>query len=356
MTGPDRLVAILVVLAAAFLLYRLAPILTPFIASALLAYLGDPLVDRLERLRLPRTAAVLLVFVLLFVGLGALTLLIIPLVRTQAVAFATELPSYVAWIQNQLVPRINDLFGFDATATNVGFGALVAQYSEELRQLAGGALRSVSRSGGVVVTAVLNVALVPVITFYLLRDWDLIMARIAALIPEQRRPGIVALARRTDEVFNAFLRGQLLVMLGLAVIYSVGLWWVRLDFALAIGVLAGLVSFVPYLGLIVGIALASMAALVQLHSLAAVGGVVLVFVVGQLIEGTVLTPNLVGTSIGLHPVVVIFAVLAGGQLFGFIGILLALPAAAVMSVLVRFAFEHYRTGGHGAATDNAAGG
>ena len=258
----------------------------------------------------------------------------------------------MAWIETQLLPKVNRLLGIDTTAMDFGFSSLVAKFGEELRQLAGGALRS----GGVFINALLNVLLVPVITFYLLRDWDVIMARIAALIPEPRRAATIELACRTDEVLGAFLRGQLLVVLGLALVYSIGLWWVGLDFAIAIGVLAGVVSFVPYLGLIVGIAVASVAALVQLHSLPAVGGVVLVFVVGQMIEGTVLTPRLVGGSIGLHPVVVIFAVLAGGQLFGFFGILLALPTAAVISVLVRFAYAHYRGGHISDTTGDAASG
>ena len=245
MNGSDRLVGIALFLVGLLLLYRLAPILTPFISSALLAYLGDPVVDRLELLKLPRTIAVIVVFVLIFVLLGALTLLIFPLVRTQTAALAMELPNYISWIETQLLPKINDVFGFDATGADVGFGALISRYGEELRQLAGGALITVSHSGGALINAVLNVLLTPVITFYLLRDWDLIIARLVALLPDSRREEIVALGHRTDEALSAFLRGQLLVVLGLALIYSTGLFLVGLDFALAIGLLSGLVSFVP---------------------------------------------------------------------------------------------------------------
>jgi predicted PurR-regulated permease PerM len=342
MSGTDRIVAFAGVIGAGFVLYLLAPILTPFIASALLAYLGDPLVDRLERIRMPRTLAVLAVFVWIFVVLGALTLLIIPLVRAQASALIEHIPEYLDWIESQM-PRVQDALGMVQSAANGdGYGALFAQHRAELSGLASGALKSVSRSGGALITGILSLLLVPVITFYLLRDWDLLIARVAALVPERRRPIVWRLARQSDEVLGGFFRGQLLVVLGLALIYSVGLLWVGLDFALAIGVLSGLVSFVPYLGLFVGITLASIAALVQIGTLTSVGAVVLVFVVGQLIEGTFLTPKLVGDRIGLHPVIVIFAVLAGGQLFGFMGILLALPAAAVLSVMVRIAMEHYR--------------
>lgn len=342
MSPSDRVLAAVALLGVFWLVYLLSPILTPFIASGLLAYLGDPLVDRLERLRLRRTLAVIVVFVLIFVLLGLLTILVVPLVRAQTAALMLQLPVYVDWIEKQLLPRMNAFMGFDAPVSDRGIGALLSQYDEQLRELAGGVLRSVSRSGGALIGAVINLLLVPVITFYLLRDWDLLIARIDALAPARRRASIERLARQTNEVLGGFMRGQLLVVLGLALIYSVGLSWVGLDFALAIGLLSGLVSFVPYLGLIVGMGLAIVAALVQIGTLTSVGGVVLVYVVGQLVEGTLLTPRLVGDRIGLHPVLVIFAVLAGGQLFGFFGILLALPAASVISVLVRFAFEHYR--------------
>jgi predicted PurR-regulated permease PerM len=341
-SGADRLGWLILTIGVGWLVYLLAPILTPFIASALLAYLGDPLVDRLEKLKIPRTIAVLTVFVLLFAILGALTILIIPLVRTQVSALVLQLPEYVDSIERELLPKLHGWLGISGDTASRGLTSLITEYDSELRDLASGALRRVSRSGGAFITALLNLFLVPVITFYLLRDWDLLMARLAGLIPERRRRVVLDLAHQSDIVLSAFMRGQLLVVVGLAIIYTVGLMIVGLDFAVAIGVLAGLVSFVPYLGLFVGVALASLAALVQIGGIAPVGGVILVFVVGQMIEGTLLTPKLVGTRIGLHPVIVIFAVMAGGQLFGFLGILLALPAAAVLSVLVRFGFEHYR--------------
>ena len=160
-------------------------------------------------------------------------------------------------------------------------------------------------------------------------------------MPASERESIFSVARESDEVLGGFLRGQILVMLGLATIYSIGLTIVGLDYALAIGVVSGLVSFVPYLGLVVGIVLAGLTALAQLQSFGAVAAVVAVFVVGQMFEGTLLTPKLVGDRIGLHPVLVIFAVMAGGQLFGFFGILLALPGAAVVSVVVRHVYGRF---------------
>ena len=202
-------------------------------------------------------------------------------------------------------------------------------------------LMSVTKSGGALAAAVISLFLVPILTFYMLRDWDSIMAHLSALLPEQQRDTIVGLARESDEVLGGFLRGQLLVMFALAVIYSVGLGLVGLKFAVAIGVVSGLVSFVPYLGFIFGMGLATLTVALEPEPLWQLVGVVATFSIAQVIEGSILTPKLVGDRIGLHPVLIIFAVAAGGQLFGFFGVLLALPAAAVLSVLVRFAYHRY---------------
>ena len=202
-------------------------------------------------------------------------------------------------------------------------------------------LVGLTQSGGAVFAAVLSLFLVPILTFYLLRDWDAIVSHIAALIPSGQRDTVVGLARETDDMLGAFLRGQLLVMLALSLIYSVGLSIVGLEFAIAIGVVSGLVSFVPYLGFVFGIALASLTVALDPEPLWQLVGVVATFTIAQVLEGSLLTPKLVGDRIGLHPVLIIFAVAAGGQLFGFFGILLALPAAAVLSVLVRFAYHRY---------------
>jgi predicted PurR-regulated permease PerM len=183
--------------------------------------------------------------------------------------------------------------------------------------------------------------LIPVVTFYLLRDWDVLVARIRELLPRQQEPTVVKLAKNSDEVLGQFLRGQLAVMVALGTIYTVGLWIVGLDLALLVGMIAGLVSFVPYLGFIVGIVLAGVAALMQFGDAVYLLYVAIVFGIGQVLEGMVLTPLLVGDKIGLHPVAVIFAVMAGGQLFGFVGILLALPVAAVVVVILRHFREVY---------------
>lgn len=337
----ERLYRLLAIAGLLILIYLLAPILTPFVASALLAYVGDPLVDRLEKLKLSRTVGVLVTFVMIFTGIAALTLLVVPLVRDQGSAFATKLPTYIQWVEANLLPKITPYLGLEGESLTTGLAPLISEYGDKVGSLASGALGTLTRSGSALLTSVVTLFLIPILTFYLLRDWDHIVHRVGELIPASERENLFGLARESDEVLGGFLRGQVLVMLGLATIYSIGLSIVGLDYAIAIGVVAGLVSFVPYLGLVVGIVLAGLSALAQLQSLGAVVAVVAVFVVGQMVEGTLLTPKLVGDRIGLHPVLVIFAVMAGGQLFGFFGILLALPGAAVVSVVVRHVYGRF---------------
>ena len=321
-------------------LYLLAPVLTPFVAAALLAYIGDPLADRLQKLRMPRTLAVVAVFLLTFLMLALLVVLVGPLIRNQVGALLDALPGIVAQFEQVWLPNIAGMLDVDI-GDDVGIGAFVARYGDMAGSWGSKVLMGVTQSGRVVFAAILSLFLVPILTFYLLRDWDVIVAHLTALLPSGQRETIVGLARDVDDMLGAFLRGQLLVMLALSIIYSVGLGLIGLEFAVAIGVVSGLVSFVPYLGLIFGIALASLTVALEPEPLLKLIGVVATFSIAQVIEGSVLTPKLVGDRIGLHPVLIIFAVAAGGQLFGFFGILLALPAAAVLSVLVRFAYVRF---------------
>ena len=323
-----------------WLFYLLAPVLTPFVAAALLAYMGDPLADRLEKLKMPRTLAVVAVFLITFVVLAALILLVGPLVSTQVGALFDALPDIAQQVERVWLPTILGWLNIEQ-GTDVGIGPFLSRYGEMFSSWSGKVLLSVSKSGGALAAAVLSLFLIPIITFYLLRDWDSITAHLAALLPESQRETILQLAQESDEVLSAFLRGQILVMLALALIYSIGLSLVGVKFAIAIGVVSGLVSFVPYLGFVFGIGIAGLTVALEPNPLWHLVGVVATFSIAQFIEGSVLTPKLVGDRIGLHPVIIIFAVAAGGQLFGFFGILLALPAAAVLSVLVRFAFNRY---------------
>jgi predicted PurR-regulated permease PerM len=331
-------------LAAGWLVYLLAPVLTPFLAGALIAYLGSPLVDRLQGARLSRTGAVVLVFALLTLGLLILLLFLVPLLVKQVEsALVVQLPRTLEWLQGTALPFLGGLAGLETEAL-FDIEQLKASLTAHWREAGGVAARvldSVTRSGLVLFGWLVNLVLIPVVTFYLLRDWHGLIARIDQMLPRHWVATIRLLVGESDTVLGAFLRGQLLVMAALGLIYTLGLWLLGLELALLIGMLAGLVSFVPYLGFTVGVLAALLAGWFQFQEFMPLLWIVVVFGVGQLLESLVLTPKLVGDCIGLHPVAVIFAIMAGGQLFGFVGVLLALPVASVVMVLLRYAHRQY---------------
>jgi predicted PurR-regulated permease PerM len=344
MTQSTRWFWLIVITIFSFLLYLLAPILLPFISAALLAYLGDPLVDRLEKTKLTRTMSVTVVFVLLFAVLGPVAVFLITLLKEQLSNFLMQMPSYLDWLVVNLQPTMQTKLG--VTLPTLEVEQLKETFSKEWANAGGfikGLIRTISHSGLVVAGWLANIILIPVITFYLLRDWDHLLDYIHDILPRSIEGKVVQLAQESDEVLSAFLRGQMLVMLALGVIYSIGLSLVGVEFSLLIGLFAGLLSFIPYMGLIIGVLIAGVAVLFQTEGeLINLLWVFLVFGLAQIIEGMFLTPVLVGDRIGLHPVAVIFAVLAGGQLFGFFGILLALPVFAVLAVLLRHAHKKYK--------------
>lgn len=328
---------------ALVLIYFLKPILMPFLVAMILAYLGDPLVDRLEALRINRTLAVMLVFLAfgLVIVLGVLVL--VPVLVNEVVALIRGVPAFIIWLQETASPLLVSYFGIDPF--DIKLEELRTQVLANWQQgsdVVTVVLAEVTKSSLAMVTWVANLILIPVVGFYLMRDWDKLIDAIADLIPRDIEGTVAKLTRECDEVLSAFLRGQLLVMLLLGCIYAIGLYVVGLELAIVIGLLAGLASIVPYLGVIVGILAAGLAAVFQFQDMTYLAYVGVVFAIGQVLEGFVLTPLLVGDRIGLHPVAVIFAILAGGQLFGFVGILLALPVAAVIMVFVRHAHDRYK--------------
>ncbi len=331
-----------------WLLYLLAPVLTPFVISAGLAYLGDPLVDRLERLRffkwqVNRTTAVLIVFLLISTVLVLALLIFLPLLRHQVQNLVTSAPEMFDWIVGTALPWLQTKLGFSTFELDAqSLTEALKSYWKEVSTALVGVAGTVSRGGQVVVAWLMNLVLVPVVTFYLLRDWDKLVEGIRTLIPRNIEPVASSLCRQIDDVLGAFIRGQLMVMLALGLVYSFGLWAVGLDLALIIGMAAGLLSIVPYLGTLVGVVAALIAAIFQFQDVLHPVLALVVFGVGQSLEGMVLTPKLVGDRVGLHPVAVIFAVLAGGQLFGFLGILLALPVASALNVLVVYMHQRYQ--------------
>lgn len=348
MTDAQKWLLLAAILLIGYLTYLLTPILLPFAFAAFLAYLGDPLADKLEILKiktcqLGRTGAVVVVFLLMIVLISVILVILIPKIESQIAQFLAHVPQYMQWLNQTVIPWFISQSGIEIELVESHkIMAMLTEHWQKAGQSALKMLGSVTRSGAVLAEWLMNITLVPVVTFYLLRDWDVLVEKIYQLLPKRMVPAATKLAKETDAVLSAFMRGQLYVMFALGSIYSIGLWMIDLNLALLIGMVAGLISFVPYLGSIVGVAMAFVAAILQFQDVMYLIPVSIVFIAGQMLEGMVLTPLLVGDKVGLHPVAVIFAVLAGGQLFGFLGVLIALPLASVIMVFLRHIHEIYR--------------
>lgn len=323
-------------------LISIEPVLMPFFVSMVLAYLGDPLADRLEAWGLSRRLAVSVVFLVFVLLLILMLLLVIPILGRQIAQLVELMPTAFNWVQSTLVPRVQELVGVDLSADFDKLREAVMGNLKETGSIAATLLAQASRSGLALVAWLGSIALIPVVTFYLLLDWDRLVAKVLNLFPLPWKPAAQRLGQECDEVLSAFLRGQLIVMLCLGAIYAVGLTLLGVKLGLLIGLLAGLASIVPYLGVIVGISVAGLVAFFQFDSWLILLAVAGVFGIGQVAESVVLQPKLLGDKIGLHPVAVIFAVLAGGQLFGFSGVLLALPVAAMIMVVLRHLHDYYK--------------
>lgn len=329
-----------------FIIYLLLPVLTPFLIAAILAYICDPLVDRLcllgiGKFKLGRTLATVLVMAGLLGIITLLFLVVVPLLQKESQLIAERLPNAISNMRAMVEPWLQSHFGINFAIDSTQIQSIITKHWQSAGGLLGDALKLAGSNSLALINMLANILLLPVVLFYLLRDWDIFMANIAELIPREWQSKTCTIAREVDQVLSEFLRGQLTVMLMMSVFYVVGLWLVGLDMALAIGVLAGLLGFVPYLGAVLGLGLAVLVAVLQFTSLGQVVPVLMVFGVGQLLESMVITPKFVGERIGLHPVVVIFALLAGGQLFGFAGVLLALPVSAAIAVGLRHTKNNY---------------
>ena len=333
---PGFMLAALLV--AGGLVYLLAPVLTPFLAGALLAYIFDPLVDRLEKRGLSRTSGTVVVIVLAGLGVFALLLVAMPLFQGQFAELSQRIPAALELVQTRLLPWLAQTFGIRIDAD---LGTLKAWLTEKATQNGADWLPTLQTGALAIVGILANLLLIPVVMFYLLRDWDTMVARVAELTPRPMIGAVTRIARSMDAVVGEFLRGQMSVMLALSVYYAAALWLAGLDYALPIGILTGVLSFVPFLGFGLGMILALLVALLQFADWTGVAWVAGIYLAGQILESYVFTPRLVGERVGLHPVAVIFALAAFGQLFGFVGVLLAVPLAAILLVALRELREAY---------------
>jgi len=331
------------------LLYLLRTVLTPVFIALALAYIIDPVIDRFESRRVPRTPAILIFLGILLVFFAALVFLLVPTVQKEMSSLVKNLPGYLNSVKEQVFPFVEESLGVRIPET---FGEMVDTVTSGAGKLSPGLVKPFAGFAGKVLgntayffLGLLNLILVPVFTFYFLRDFDSIKERVAGLIPLPYKDWMLERMRRVDNVLSSFIRGQLMVCATLAVLYSVGLWLVGVDLALVIGVSSGLLFIVPYLGTIVGVVAASVMALLEFQDVTHLLMVWGVFAVVQLVESYLLTPRIVGTQVGLSPVAVILALLIGGGLFGFIGILIAVPAAAALKIFATDFINFYRGSG-----------
>ncbi len=329
-------------LAFGFLLWLFSSILLPFAVGMTLAYFLDQVADRLERFGLSRllaTLAILITFIIVFV---AFIMLVVPILATQIVDFSSNVPSYIARLQSlateQNLAWLHDKLGIDAASLQKNIGMILGSATT----IGTTVLTSLWTSAGTVINVASLFVITPVVAFYTLLDWDNMIAKVDSWVPRDQVQTVRTIGNDVNTAIAGFIRGQGLVCIILGTIYATGLIMTGLNFGLLIGMAAGLMSFIPYVGAIIGLSLALIVALVQFWPdwvmLAAVSAV---FVVGQFFEGNILSPKLVGESIGLHPVWLMFSLFAFGSLFGFVGLLVAVPASAAIGVLVRFAIARY---------------
>ncbi|MEL7344616.1 MAG: AI-2E family transporter [Pseudomonadota bacterium] len=320
------------------LLWFLGDVLMPFLLGGAIAYCLDPIADWFERLGLSRLASVIVITVFAVILFITLTLLVLPLLLEQSVGLFQALPGFVDNIQTTLTERFPSLMDSDSQLRQS-----LLSLGQQLQNRGGQIVDAVLGSALSLVNVAVLVVLTPVVTFYLLLDWDNMVARVDALLPRDHRPTIRRLAGQVDTTLASFIRGQGTVCLILGTYYGVALMVVGLNFGLLVGAVAGLISFIPYVGAVVGGLLAIGLALFQYWGewgwIAAVAGI---FFAGQFFEGNILTPKLVGDSVGLHPVWLLFALSVFGLLFGFVGMLIAVPLAAIVGVFVRYGIERYQ--------------
>ncbi|HEY2816057.1 MAG TPA: AI-2E family transporter [Casimicrobiaceae bacterium] len=317
------------------MLHWLGAVLTPFLVGTILAYLGTPIVQRAKARRVPRTLATTVVVLLFGLVLAALFFVLIPLIQSEFMLASRRVPDLLALLSNTVVPWLDEHFGIKLSLDVAAIREFLTENADTAQELSLRVLAGVKTGGLIVLSLLVNLALIPVVMFYVLRDWNMLWQRLDDLLPRAWRARAKAITRDIDAVLAEFLRGQMLVMVVLACYYAIGLKVAGLDRAFSIGILTGLLVFIPYVGFGMGLILGVVAAALQWHGLGGFVAVLAVYGVGQLLENYVLVPWLIGDRIGLHPLAVIFALLAFGQLFGFAGILLALPISAAILVGLR---------------------
>ena len=322
--------------------YILRSVLLPFVAGIIIGYLLDPLATKFERLKIGRTAATFLVLFLVAVILIPAIIALVGMIDDQLSQFITAVPGYMASLSKKIEPAILSLQDHIPGFSREKIREYLEGNMSNGLKLLGGVLRKLITSGYALFNILSLLLITPVVAFYMLRDWDSFVKKVDSLLPKLYKKEIETQAKAIDKIISSFIRGQLSVCILLGTFYAVGLTFVGLDLGMLVGFIAGVISFIPYVGSIVGFVTAMGIAFAQFESWIPIAQVAGVFFVGQFLEGNFLTPKLVGDSVGLHPVWVMFALLAGGVLLGFLGLMIAVPMAAIIGVLVRFAISKYK--------------
>ena len=342
----ETIIWLTVAVVIGLILFSLGPVLTPFVAASIIAYALNPGVDWLAtrhigKMPFPRSLAVTIMVLLLFAAVMAMVLVVAPVLQKESVLFQQQIPTFLVKLNEFVSPKLQDM-GIAVQLDSEGIKSMATQYLNSSGEEIGRAVLSSAKVGGIAVLGwIATVVLIPVVLFYILLDWHSLLRRLENGIPRRWLARIKGLVLEVDGLLAQYLRGQLTVMLVLAAYYSVSLTLCGFDVALPVGMITGLLVFIPYLGFGLGLILALIAAVLQFNGLHGLISVAVVYGFGQILEGFFLTPRLVGERIGLHPLAVIFALLAFGQLFGFVGVLLALPASAILMVAIRHVRRQY---------------
>ncbi len=323
-------------------IYVLRSVLMPFVAGIVLGYLFDPLATRFEKCGMSRTWATVLVFSTVILIAVPAVVLLFGMVNEQLTLFVEAAPGYISAFIRRTEPILSGLQERFPSLEIANLKTVIKDNMTNGLQFGGRLLRGLISNGFALINLISLLLITPVVAFYMLRDWDTFVKKVDNLLPRKSKNIIREQFRQIDRALSGFIRGQLSVCVILGVYYSIGLKFIGLELGVLVGFLAGLISFIPYVGSISGLVISIIMALAQFNNYAKILEVIAVFVAGQFVEGNFLTPKLVGDNIGLHPVWMMFALLAGGVLLGFLGLMIAVPVAAIIGVLVRYTINNYK--------------
>ncbi|MDH3975490.1 MAG: AI-2E family transporter [Deltaproteobacteria bacterium] len=344
-----RIVSALLLISFLYLLYALKSITIPIIIAVIIAYLLDPLIDKLETYKISRSIAIIILISVTVTLATLLLLLLVPAIEAEMRALIMKLPAYAETIKTTAIPFFENLASKLLPAESFNMNSILAEGENLLKSvpldiwksiLAG--MSSTLKSTFSLVVSIIGTMIIPLYLYYILKEFDHMKEKVITLIPPRNRDFIIARFKDTDEILSAFIRGQMIVCLILGIIYSAGLGIIGLDLALVIGLLSGAAFIIPYLGSIISFGTAAIFAYLQFHDFTPVIYVAILYGFAQIVEGTLLTPKIVGDKVGLHPLAVIIAVITAGELFGFLGILIAVPGVAILKIFVLSAIESYK--------------